>query len=138
MSRVLFLLFFGLMAMSSCGQKPTTDTATTKTATTVPTNTTAKVPPKTVDIPPAGTIKSPAGAPLGSIYNPIMNGLEKILGPARRPTQPVAQKKPEPPQNAAGVWHYICPDGHAGGAGAAQPCKTCSNTLIHNQAYHNK
>ena len=136
MSRVLFLLFFGLMAMSSCGQKATTDAASTKTATSVPTNTTAKVAPKTEDIPPAGTIKSPAGAPLGSIYNPIMNGLEKILGPARRPNQPVVQKKPEPPQNAAGVCHYICPDSHPGGAGAAEACKSCGKTLVHNQAYH--
>ncbi len=42
----------------------------------------------------------------------------------------------EPPQNADGVWHYICPDGHPGGAGKAGPCPTCSKMLIHNAAYH--
>jgi len=44
---------------------------------------------------------------------------------------------PEPPQNAAGVWHYICPNGHAGGAGGASACSECGTTLVHNQAYHN-
>ncbi len=41
-----------------------------------------------------------------------------------------------PAQNAAGVWHYICPNGHAGGAGSATACPDCGATLIHNQAYH--
>lgn len=43
---------------------------------------------------------------------------------------------PEPAQNAAGVWHYTCTKGHAGGAGSAVACKTCSTTLTHNKAYH--
>lgn len=42
----------------------------------------------------------------------------------------------EPPQNAAGVWHFICPKGCAGGAGAAVPCGQCGETLVHNQIYH--
>jgi hypothetical protein len=42
----------------------------------------------------------------------------------------------EPPQNAAGVWHYTCPKGCAGGAGAASPCSQCGTTLVHNQTYH--
>ena len=40
-------------------------------------------------------------------------------------------------QNAAGVWHYICQNGCAGGAAAAGTCGNCSATLAHNQAYHN-
>lgn len=42
----------------------------------------------------------------------------------------------EPAQNAKGVWHYTCPKGCAGGAGAASPCPKCGTTLTHNQAYH--
>ena len=42
----------------------------------------------------------------------------------------------EPPQNAAGVWHYTCSNGCAGGGGSAVACATCGNTLAHNQAYH--
>lgn len=42
----------------------------------------------------------------------------------------------EPAQNAAGVWHYTCSKGCAGGAGDAVNCNTCGNLLIHNAAYH--
>jgi hypothetical protein len=45
-------------------------------------------------------------------------------------------KAPEPAQNAAGVWHYTCTNGCAGGAGGAGTCGTCNGTLAHNQAYH--
>ena len=47
-------------------------------------------------------------------------------------TQPAAQTG----QNAAGVWHYTCGNGCAGGAGAAGSCSTCGNALAHNAAYH--
>lgn len=43
---------------------------------------------------------------------------------------------PAPAQNAAGVYHYTCANGCAGGAGSASPCPTCGNALVHNQAYH--
>ncbi|SDB31487.1 hypothetical protein SAMN03097699_0655 [Flavobacteriaceae bacterium MAR_2010_188] len=42
----------------------------------------------------------------------------------------------EPAQNAAGVWHYTCPNGDSGGAGSAVPCAVCGATLAHNSAYH--
>ncbi len=42
----------------------------------------------------------------------------------------------EPPQNAAGVWHYTCPKGCEGGAGTATACAKCGTTLAHNQVYH--
>lgn len=50
---------------------------------------------------------------------------------------PPTQKPPEPAQNAAGVWHYTCPSGCAGGGGSAAPCGSCGSTLAHNIAYHN-
>jgi len=42
----------------------------------------------------------------------------------------------EPAQNAAGVWHYTCSSGCAGGAGSAVACATCGTTLVHNTLYH--
>lgn len=51
--------------------------------------------------------------------------------PATKATTP-----PEPAQNAAGVWHYTCAKGHAGGSGSAKACGTCGETLAHNKAYH--
>lgn len=42
----------------------------------------------------------------------------------------------EPPQNADGVWHFTCPNGCSGGAGAQQACGSCGATLAHNSAYH--
>ena len=54
-------------------------------------------------------------------------------------TPSTATNTPTPPdtaQNAAGVWHYTCPQGHAGGAGSATKCGTCQSTLTHNTAYH--
>lgn len=47
------------------------------------------------------------------------------------------QQQPSPAQNAAGEYHYVCADGHAGGSGTAGACATCGKTLIHNAAYHN-
>ena len=52
------------------------------------------------------------------------------------PAQPNATTPAEPAQNAAGVWHFTCPKGCAGGAGAAGNCATCGGALAHNQAYH--
>ena len=39
-------------------------------------------------------------------------------------------------KNAAGIWHYTCVNGCAGGAGTAGNCNTCGNPLAHNQSYH--
>jgi hypothetical protein len=51
-------------------------------------------------------------------------------------TAPADAPKPEPAQNAKGVWHYTCSDGCAGGAGAAAPCAKCGKALVHNSVYH--
>ncbi len=55
------------------------------------------------------------------------------------PNQAITATPPknEPPQNAAGVWHYTCPSGCAGGGGSATACASCGTTLVHNTAYHN-
>ena len=58
------------------------------------------------------------------------------MGGAPSAPAPAAAKAPEPAQNAAGVWHYTCSNGCAGGAGSAVACATCSSTLVHNQTYH--
>ena len=42
----------------------------------------------------------------------------------------------ESSQNAAGVWHYTCGKGCAGGSESAGSCTTCGNALNHNAAYH--
>jgi hypothetical protein len=42
----------------------------------------------------------------------------------------------EPSQNAAGVWHYSCGKGCAGGSGSAGNCNACGTVLAHNAAYH--
>ena len=49
----------------------------------------------------------------------------------------IAAPPTEPAQNAAGVWHYTCAAGCAGGGATAGPCSQCGATLAHNQAYHN-
>lgn len=41
-----------------------------------------------------------------------------------------------PAQNAAGVYHYTCPQGCSGGSGSAGTCPQCGSALAHNQAYH--
>jgi len=49
---------------------------------------------------------------------------------------PPPAKDPMPAQNAAGVWHYTCATGCAGGAGAMGVCSGCGGQLAHNKAYH--
>jgi len=65
---------------------------------------------------------------------------DPILEEGYEPTTSTSVTPPttsEPAQNAAGVWHYTCPNGCAGGAGSAVPCSTCGTTLAHNTEYHN-
>lgn len=74
-------------------------------------------------------------------HNQAYHGAATPAGAAGAPGQTPTitmpnTKQPEPPQNKAGVWHYVCPDGHAGGGGGATPCSKCSKTLVHNKAYH--
>lgn len=50
---------------------------------------------------------------------------------------PSTTQTPAPATNAAGVYHYTCSNGCAGGGASASACATCGATLVHNQAYHN-
>ncbi len=47
-----------------------------------------------------------------------------------------SQTTTSPAQNSYGDYHYICPNGHAGGSGSADNCATCNAKLTHNQLYH--
>lgn len=40
--------------------------------------------------------------------------------------------------SVSSVFHYTCPKGCPGGAGAAGNCSTCGTSLVHNAAFHNK
>jgi hypothetical protein len=53
-------------------------------------------------------------------------------------TTPQTTTPPTPPAatNAAGVYHYTCSNGCAGGSGSQGVCATCGNPLAHNTAYH--
>lgn len=57
-------------------------------------------------------------------------------GAAASPAPATAAPAVDPPQNAAGVWHYTCGKGCAGGAGAAGTCTVCGGALAHNALYH--
>jgi hypothetical protein len=41
-----------------------------------------------------------------------------------------------PGQNSGGVFHYICPEGHAGGSANMENCAVCGKQLVHNDKYH--
>ena len=65
------------------------------------------------------------------------SSIAPIGGIPGAPAAAAPPKVPEPAQNAAGVWHYTCGAGCAGGAGSAVPCASCGATLAHNAGYHN-
>ena len=91
----------------------------------------ASAPGSPVTAPTQQVIPQPSGA-LSPVFQNAGGapGLGGIAGGG-------AGQLPEPAQNAAGVWHYVCPDGHPGGAGSATACSQCGKTLVHNAAYHN-
>lgn len=132
--------------LAACGGDKGADTAAQTNNKTTTINTPIKVDNANgnVDTPPPAVVQrsSLAGAAVGTITNPIMKGAVPTQPPPMRQAPPgnVVQQQqpraPEPPQNAKGVWHYICSTGCAGGAGSAMPCKSCGKTLAHNQAYH--
>lgn len=98
--------------------------ACAKCGTTLTHNTTYHGTPSTVATPPTTT-------PNPSVTtNP--SGVPDKAPPITMPNT----AKPEPAQNGAGVWHYTCPSGCAGGGGSAAPCAKCSKPLVHNKAYH--
>jgi hypothetical protein len=77
------------------------------------------------------------------VHNALYHGKPNPAAATPTPpgqTLPAGQTPPppkaEPAQNAAGVWHYVCSAGCAGGAGSAIACATCGKPLQHNQKYH--
>ena len=89
-------------------------------------NTPATVTPTTPNVTPAASGSGPIFAPM----------LQDNAGtPAARVPQTTTTAA-TPAKNAAGQYHYTCPNGHAG-AGAAGSCSTCGSALTHNPAYHN-
>jgi hypothetical protein len=65
------------------------------------------------------------------------NDAQNQATPPPTPTPNPATPTEEPAQNAAGVWHYTCAKGCAGGAGTTTACSSCGGMLAHNAAYHN-
>ncbi len=74
-------------------------------------------------------------AAVDSIKGPLPEGDTSAMAPVTN-ANPATPTTTEPAQNAAGVWHYTCPKGCAGGAGTAAACAKCGTTLTHNTAYH--
>lgn len=89
----------------------------------------------------AGTATACATCGATLVHNQVYHSNDNTF-PAVSPTAASGQPtqapapKPEPPQNAAGVWHFTCSAGCAGGAGAAGSCAKCGKALAHNAAYH--
>lgn len=72
---------------------------------------------------------------------PSNPGPQQVIPPTNQPAPPIntntidnsaASNAP----NAAGQFHYVCPNGDGGGAGAAGACPNCGAQLVHNQAFH--
>jgi len=80
-----------------------------------------------------GAIQPMGGTPPTMFADPSKQPVNATIGTQAAPMQAAAA---EPAQNAAGVWHYTCASGCAGGGGSATACATCGATLAHNQAYH--
>jgi len=70
-------------------------------------------------------------------YHPKVDGAKAANTSTQATPPPPPTQKPEPAQNASGVWHYTCSGGCAGGAGATGPCAKCGKALEHNTTYHN-
>lgn len=83
------------------------------------------------------TTPPPTTTPSIGATSSANNVLTAPAAPGAALPPPITPPVNEPPQNAAGVWHYTCSNGCAGGAGSAVACATCGSTLAHNQAYHN-
>ncbi|MCR9290155.1 MAG: hypothetical protein NXI23_22520 [Bacteroidetes bacterium] len=132
-------------------------------ANTAPAATTPATPPATT----TGAVTNASGVPHYECPNKCAGGVGAGAGncpscgtalahnqafhdtPASSPATPATPSTPfqttttttTPPtgtaQNAAGVYHYICGNGCAGGAAGAGNCATCGGALAHNQDFHN-
>ena len=89
-------------------------------------NTPGTVSPTTGSATPAASGSGPTFAPM----------LQDNAGTPAARVQPQTTTATTPAKNAAGQYHYTCPNGHAGAA-AAGNCSVCGSALTHNPAYHN-
>ena len=66
---------------------------------------------------------------------------QQVIPPTNQPAPPIntntVDNSATAAQNAAGQFHYVCPNGDPGGAGTAILCATCNTQLVHNQEFHN-
>lgn len=72
----------------------------------------------------------------GLLHNDAFHWKDGQRPPEPQPLPAEMLPPPEPDQNAAGVWHYTCAQGCAGGSGKAEACAGCGEVLAHNQTYH--
>lgn len=72
------------------------------------------------------------------VHNAAFHQGSTVPAPAMKidPATNTAVPTSTEPQNAKGVYHFICPKGHEGGAGVAGNCPKCGTPLEHNQAFH--
>lgn len=86
----------------------------------------------------AGTNCATCGGPLAhnQAYHSDLNTNSSSPLPTQGTPPPPPPPAAEPAQNLAGVWHYTCGKGCAGGAGTTGSCAKCGGPLAHNQAYH--
>jgi len=84
----------------------------------------------------AGNPQLPSNSPSPIIMNPQPTTPQPTTTTTtiQNPQTPATAE--EPAQNAAGVWHYTCSKGCAGGSGTRGMCAKCGAGLDHNVAYH--
>jgi hypothetical protein len=79
------------------------------------------------------------------VHNDVFHQLEGANAtPAKTitvdPNQPSSGQPPiqinQSTPTAGKGFHFVCPDGHAGGAEAQAKCATCGKDLVHNDGYH--
>ncbi len=161
-TKILAILFFGtIISFTACGDKAADDRKQ-KARESIPVSTTQSTPatptpPQTEPAQNADGVwhytcsngcaggagaKGNCATCGGALAHNAAYHPQNQTNPTATPTQvtppvtPVTPPKVEPAQNAAGVWHYTCSNGCAGGAGAKSNCGTCGGALAHNAAYH--
>jgi hypothetical protein len=160
MTKTLTLAFFLVLglAFTSCGDNSTDSAGTDPApAVTTPVNPAAPIAPATPAAAATSGVEhytcpnghvgsggsaqgqcSNCGAELD--HNQAFHANDATTTPAAtNPTSPIIQQPatPSAAQNAAGVFHYTCSQGCAGGSGSKGNCGSCGSELAHNQAFHN-
>src|SRR3990170_2741285 len=121
-SNFVFIALFGaLVVLVACNSKKE-DAATTQTTENQDVSLNAQAPAEPGSSPQTPIQVDPQNAtPPVTTINPVT-------------TPPVAAAGAA--QNAKGDYHFTCPKGCPGGAGAQAKCAKCGADLAHNQAFH--